>query len=195
MAGVTLTVDNKAVLEGLARLAEAARNPADALVNMGEHLRSSTIARIWAEISPAGSPWPRLSPAYAARKRGPGILRESGTLAQIVYQVAGGTLEVGTNAAYAAIHQFGGEIIRHAHSRQLSFRQADEGAYTRKDGTKVGSKLRFASPGSPGSEDRWATFGEYSIPIPKREFLGISKTDEAAIMEILTDFLEAAVGE
>lgn len=88
MAGVKITVDNQPVLEALQRLAGAAGDTNGALLNIGEHLRASTIARILAEQAPDGTPWPRLSPAYAARKKGPGILREAGTLAQIVYQVA-----------------------------------------------------------------------------------------------------------
>jgi len=192
MAGVKITVDNQPILEALQRLAGAAGDTNGALLNIGEHLRASTIARILAEQAPDGTPWPRLSPAYAARKKGPGILRETGTLAQIVYQVANGTLDVGTNAVYAAIHQFGGEITRHAQSRQVAFRQADEGAYTKKDGTRVGSKQRFARRGSEGAEDRWVSYGEHKIPIPKRAFLGLSKADETAVLEILADFLEMA---
>lgn len=194
MTGVKITVDDAEVISALRRLIAAGERPDPALKAIGEHMRQSTIDRIVAGKTPSGSPMKPLSPAYAKRKRGPGILRETGTLAQIVYQVADGELEVGTNAIYAAIHQFGGSITRHALSRKQSFRVADEGAYTRKDGSRVGSRLRFAQAGSPGSTEKWVTVGEHAIPIPARPFLGISEQDKVAIIEILSDFLGQAVG-
>ncbi|RJF94812.1 phage virion morphogenesis protein [Oleomonas cavernae] len=195
MAGAKITVDDSAIIAALQGLIAAGERPEPALKNIGEHLRESTIARIKAEKSPDGTAFKPLSPAYAKTKKGPGILRETGTLAQIVYQAADGQLDVGTNAIYAAIHQFGGSVTRHARSRQMSFRTASEGAFTKKDGTKAGSKLRFAAPGSPGSSARWVTIGEHTIPIPARPFLGISAEDKVAVLEILGDFLDLASGD
>ena len=55
-----------------------------------------------------GTRWQPLQPAYAAIKRGPGILRASLMLQRsITFAVSGSTMSVGSNRVYAAVHQYG----------------------------------------------------------------------------------------
>jgi phage virion morphogenesis protein len=61
------------------------------------------------KTAPDGTKWPELSPAYEQRKKkGGGILELEGDLRDsLVHLVSGASVEVGTNLAYAATHQFG----------------------------------------------------------------------------------------
>jgi phage virion morphogenesis protein len=111
MAKAVIRVDDAAVMGALRKLIELSGNMTGALKNVGEHLRDTTIERIQEERTPDGKPFAPLNPLYAETKKGPGILRgESGDLARIVYQLGQDEVEVGSNAIYAAIHQFGGTI-------------------------------------------------------------------------------------
>lgn len=110
MAGVTVTLDETEVGSTLEGLMSALQDMTPMLKNVGEHVQATTIDRFARQVSPAGLPWAQLNSEYAKTKKGPGILRETGQLAQIIYQVAADLLQVGTNAVYAAAHQFGAVI-------------------------------------------------------------------------------------
>lgn len=112
MTGAVLELNIGEADDALTRLLEAASDLKPTLKNIGIHLQQSTKDRIAREESPDGKPFAPLNPLYAETKKGPGILRgESLTLSEIVWQLAGDdTVEVGTNAIYGAIHQFGGVI-------------------------------------------------------------------------------------
>lgn len=110
MAGATLTIDDGEVSGALDGLLAALGDLTPVFKNIGEHVQAATIDRFAEQKSPDGVPWKPLLPIYAATKKGPGILRETGQMAQIVYQVAEDMLQVGTNAIYAAVHQFGATI-------------------------------------------------------------------------------------
>ena len=60
--------------------------------------------------SPFGKKWEKLSPRTLKKKRGNKILIESGMLSQSIRGRVSGSngVSVGSNLAYAAIHQFGG---------------------------------------------------------------------------------------
>ncbi|MBN9243388.1 MAG: phage virion morphogenesis protein [Mesorhizobium sp.] len=127
MTGAVLTLDIRNTDDALARLLEAASDLKPALKNIGVELERSTKERIAREESPDGSHFAPLNPLYAKTKKGPGILRgESGDLANIVWQLAGDdTVEVGTNAIYGAIHQFGG-VIKARNAAALFFSMGGE---------------------------------------------------------------------
>ena len=55
-----------------------------AMARYGRVIRQNTRARAIREVDPDGRAWTPLSRAYAARKRGPGILRETGELMQTI---------------------------------------------------------------------------------------------------------------
>ena len=113
MTGFTLTIDaeTQPFEDVMARLLQAAGDLGPALKNIGEHETASTKSRIKRGITPEGAPFAPLNPLYAMTKKGPGILQgESGRLADIVYQLAGDTVEVGNDVPHGAMHQFGGTI-------------------------------------------------------------------------------------
>jgi phage gpG-like protein len=73
------------------------------------------IRKSFAEESTAeGAPWKPLQPRTAARKKGPGILREGGALFEQLYQgrstsIVGDTVTIASTLPYSAAHQFGFE--------------------------------------------------------------------------------------
>lgn len=96
--------DGAQVLASIQRAIAACGSPDRVLGNIGEALVNSTKDRFGTESSPAGVPWPALSPRYARVKErkypGKSILRREDRLFDsIVAQVHGDTLLVGTNAS------------------------------------------------------------------------------------------------
>ncbi|MBS7541488.1 phage virion morphogenesis protein [Ancylobacter lacus] len=109
--GALLTIDDDAVVSGLARLVAASVDLRAPLANIGQVVRQSTIDRFAREVSPAGVPWAPLNPEYRAGKKGPGILRENRRLSDIVWQLGGNAVQVGSSVVYARVHQFGAVIL------------------------------------------------------------------------------------
>ncbi len=150
------------------RLAAIDGGPARALKPIGIALRASTHERFRDETGPDGAKWAPLHPAYAAIKRGAGILRVSGMsgglmgLVTVATDEAAGTVEVGTNKIYGAIHQFGG-VIKPKRGKALAFR--------------LGGRLVLAK----------------KVTIPARPYLGISADDAAEIEAIIARVLERAL--
>jgi phage virion morphogenesis protein len=162
MAGVSIkiTVNDRAVREAIERVAAVDRNLIPPLFkNWGEYQVKATRARFLAQRGPNGQAWTPLNPVYAAGKRGPGILRESGGLfGSIVYQVTAATLAWGSNKVYAAIHQKGGAIVP---------RSADALIF------RMGNRTVFAQ----------------KVTIPARPYLGVSEADRAVMTEMAGDLL------
>ncbi|ODN71183.1 phage virion morphogenesis protein [Methylobrevis pamukkalensis] len=159
MTGVTLKVDDAAVIAGLARVADAGLDPNDVLQNIGEYLRDAVQDRFDAEAGPGGVKWAPLNPLYAATKKGRGILRESGDLHEnIVWQIIGGALHVGTNRLHARVHQFGA-TIKPKSAAALVF--------------QLGTRVIHAA----------------SVTVPARPFLGIDDEDRREILDIVADHL------
>lgn len=94
--------------KALRQLADRADDLGDAQREFGEHLLVSHAQRFRAEVDPDGTPWAPLAPSTLARKKGPGILRETRKLANSLrYQLEGDTLLFGTDVEYAEYQQFG----------------------------------------------------------------------------------------
>nr|WP_315492954.1 phage virion morphogenesis protein [uncultured Pseudomonas sp.] len=110
MAGAMLdvTLDTSQVGKALDDLAERLGDLTTPLNDIGEYLQISTDERFRQKVAPDGSPWAPLSPVTLARKKGPGILREKGTLQDTLRrQVTSTELAFGTDRPYGAVHQFG----------------------------------------------------------------------------------------
>ena len=110
MAGERVGVE----IEGsfLAGLIAVLARPHAAMDEIGRHLVASTLRRFAAERAPGGKPWLRSARAVAEGRR---TLTDSGRLSRsIAYRVAadGGAVAVGSDVAYAALHQFGGQTGR-----------------------------------------------------------------------------------
>lgn len=112
------------------------------------------------EHSPAGNPWQPLAPASVRRRKSAHpILRVSGFLAKTNIHATADCAVVGSNLAYAAIHQYGGEIRREGGKITLHFKKF-------KRGPRKGRAL-FATPGK-ATYGMQAHAGPYTIRIPAR---------------------------
>lgn len=110
MAGAMLdvTVDDSLVGKALEELARRLGDLTTPFNDIGEYLHQSTDDRFSKKVAPDGSPWAPLSAVTLARKKGPGILREKGTLQDTLRkQVTSTELAFGTDRPYGAVHQFG----------------------------------------------------------------------------------------
>ena len=102
-----IAVEAAAARARLARVAEVLESPRDAMDEIGRRLVSAALRRFESERGPDGRPWLRSARALAEGGR---TLTDSGRLrASITHAVAadGRALVVGSDVAYAAIHQFG----------------------------------------------------------------------------------------
>lgn len=83
---------------------------------IGTGLVESTHTRFEQAVDPEGRRWRANAPATLARKRGPGILRESGMrgglMGSITLRAQYDSVEVGSNKVHARIHQLGGKAGR-----------------------------------------------------------------------------------
>ncbi len=158
-ARLHVVIDDKAITEPLRRLGAVAAERAGLMRAIGVGLVEATQSRFESQTTPDGTPWKPLNPGYAAGKRGPGILRESGMRGglqgSITFQTRGGLeVEVGSNKVYAAIHQFGG-VITAKTGRGLVF--------------KIGGQF----------------IRKRSVTIPARPYLGFGAADQAVVEEVI----------
>ena len=182
MAGtrLTFTIDDARARAMLARLGQPGTG--DLLPQLGEYLQRSTTERFEEgnQKAPDGTPWQELKPRYAQRKKynKDRILTLRGYLGNYIrYRITGpGTVEVGSNRKYAAIHQLGGTIEQHAQSRKMRYRS-------------VAGRVLFAGRRHKKVTERWVTRGAYQVNIPARPFLGISTADDAEIRRIILDWV------
>lgn len=181
MSGISLTADltGKAQIVRLLRALELrADNLTPAMDEIGSMLVASVGDRFAKTAGPDGTPWEK---SRRARKDSGVTLTDSGRLRQSITHTAGpATVEIGTNLIYAAIHQFGGTITKHAASRQIHRRQSDldrgVSRFVKREEADVSS---------------WHEVGEHAITMPARPFLGLSPADETEIAAILRDYLTA----
>lgn len=127
--------------------------------------------------APDGSRWPAWSEGYAATRHGnQTLLQSSGALIESMTHnvLSARSVEVGSNVAYAAIHNFGGKVRVTAKSRRYFWAQYK----------KTG-------------DERWkrmALTKRDSFEIPQREFLGVSPDDEEDLVALVQDFLASRMG-
>lgn len=158
MAGVSLSVEfrDRELRQALAQMPGRTRQ---ALAPIGMALVKGTQRRFRAGVGPDGQAWAKLLPAYAAIKRGPGILRASGALmGSVSSQVGADEVRGGTNKIYARIHQFGDTIV-----------------------PKKARFLRFRLAGGIVNASK--------VKIPARPFMGIDGQDEQEIGDVLAAVL------
>ncbi|MBR0681920.1 phage virion morphogenesis protein [Roseomonas eburnea] len=163
-AHITVTVEAEQARALIGGWIATGRDPAPILRAVGARLVSNTQDRFDEEVDPDGAPWEPLTTAWAALKKGPGILRESGMRGglqgSITFDVAGGELAVGSNKIYAAVHQFGA-VIRAKRSPFLVFRTPDGQVFGRAE----------------------------EVTIPARPYLGLSSRDQEDILDAVEFFL------
>jgi phage virion morphogenesis protein len=167
MTGVRIEtrIDATAAGEAFARLARVVADPEPVLRAIGTGGVSLVQDRFQTATDPDGNPWQALNPAYAAEKRGPGILRESGMrgglMASITFQTTRDSVAWGTNKVHALIHQVGGTIT-----------------------PKRGNRLVFSIGG--------ATVFAKSVTIPARPYLGIGPKEGEMMLDVVEGALDRA---
>lgn len=167
--------------------------------DIGAALLFSSQRRFEAQAGPDGQPWAPFARStlkrMPVRRKPPQLLRDRGRLySSLTFAADTGAVEIGTNLAYAAIHQFGGDIPIPERQGSATFIIAAKGAGKAKDGRRVGSRLRFARANTRAKSKHTKEFTvpAYSISIPARPYLGISEGDKAEILAIITDHLGQA---
>lgn len=129
------------------------------------------------EGRPAWARWK--SNAYWAKRRGGKILQKSGRLAGSITQLSDNDeATVGTNVAYARIHQEGGTINIPARSQKSYYRQSKDGS--------VGN--RFVRK-SKSNFTQWHSMGSYKISMPARPFLHLTEDDVSRMEDTAEAYL------
>lgn len=181
MTGALLQVglkDAEAALADLGGLIARLDDPTQAFADIGQALITSTHHRWDQGISPSGSPWPK---SLRVKKYGGTTLKLSARLYRSVTANASRTgVEIGTNAVYAAIHQFGGSIDQGAREQVLHFK------VIKKTGT-----WRFARANKKATLAQKRTIGARTITMPARPFLGLDQDDPRTITTIVENYLSA----
>lgn len=112
------------------------------------------------------------------------ILQDSGLLASSIHtEYDEDSAVIGTNRAYAGIHQYGGTIERPAHSVKVRLRTDAKGRLERQGGSgrsvdaRIAHGAMFAKQGEKGHKryrESWATVDAYKIDIKARPYLPFS---------------------
>lgn len=132
--------------------------------------------------------WLGLAPATRKRRDGGKILQDSGRLASsIVARAEADSAMVGTNLLYAAIHQFGGEITRAAHSGWVRLRTDASGNLLRQG--KNRRLAVFARDSHKRARTVRYTTSSSKTKIPARPFLRLTPTDGHEIERTASDYL------
>lgn len=182
--GVSLavTVDDKPLRGLFGRLAAAGVRLGPAMDEIAGHLETETRHRFATGTGPDGVAW---TPSARAKRENGQTLVDMGHLRDsITSRSDERSAEVGTNRAYAAIHQFGGTI--HMPARTVTVYRRVKDRMTFRDWRFVRrSRANFAETHQVPA---------YSIDMPARPFVGVGAGDLDAIRAILTDHLRAAAG-
>jgi phage virion morphogenesis protein len=173
-ASITVHLHDEGFAAGLHRLAAMGHNTAGLMRAIGVGLVKTTQHRFETATDPAGAAWAPLLPAYAAIKRGAGILRgaamEGGLMGSITFQAGAHSIRVGSNKIYSAIHQFGGEI-RPVKAPALRFWLMDPANIGKGGRLKKGAKPILVS-------------GQL-VTIPARPYLGFGAAERLVVAEAI----------
>ena len=148
-----IKLEDNALQHALKSLEIGCKDLTPAMRKIAGSLQTETAETFEAEGRPA---W---VPSLAAKKRGGPTLRDTGALARsVTTQYDAQHAVVGSNLAYAAIHQLGGEVKRKG--RKVYFKQGENGSVGRKFVKKKNSNFE------QNAADHTATY-------PARPFLPV----------------------
>ncbi|MEA5090815.1 phage virion morphogenesis protein [Solidesulfovibrio sp.] len=191
MAGVTIRIEDNALRTALASLSARLGNMQDVMDAIGSRLVGRARDDYAREQAPDGTPWqPLAASTRRSRQRtghwpGP-ILRVSGKLFRSLnYKPSPMSVELGAgwneSAAYAAIHQFGGRVLRPMRRGVLRFKIDKDG------------RSRFAKK-SKANFEQDVTFGGDPITIPARPYLPMSPLPDAYLQSCLDAINQGLLG-
>lgn len=137
---IAVTIEDDGIRDALTRLLGLTANLQPVFDEIGSMLLASTEQRFEDETGPDGKAWEPHSPATVLQRgAGAPILRDQGHLYQsLTYHASRLQAEVGTNRAYARIHQLGGEAGR---GRQVTIPARPYLGISDEDRTEIGAIL------------------------------------------------------
>lgn len=142
-----------------------------AMDGIARELAAKTALTFRGQADPWGRAWQVLRPSTIRARRGGGqgaqILRDTGRLSNSIHAERVGplTVELGTDAPYAAIHQFGGTTQHEARSIRVRLRKVKNA-----NGKTVN---RFAKDSHKRAETKWGEAAAWATTIPARPFLPV----------------------
>jgi phage gpG-like protein len=179
MASITVTVDDKTVLDVLRRITQ--RFTADglrpAMKEIGEELAESTTRRFTTLTGPDGKPW-------RALEEGTILARYRALLGKSRATRKKKGKNAGQQKVTAAVHPFlrpldvTGEL-----RRSIRYQVTDGGA-----SVSIGTNRTFSEDKGVGAEVH--QFGTKTIPA--RPFLGLSQNDKTTVLDILNELIHRA---
>lgn len=169
---IHVDIDSGPAQRALAALRSKASNLTPALRSIGSSIVDEARLGFKSGTDPYGVRWKPLKPATikARRKRSSEPLLDTGHLRnKVAFRPLGSSgVEIGTNVAYAAIHQFGGTINFAPRSIAVRLRKVK---VTREDGTSYRA-TRFAKDKHKRAVTKWGTNAAgWSVTIPARPFI------------------------
>lgn len=178
MSQITLELDQRPVADALRGLMQHLDDLTPAMQDIGEYLTVSTKQRFQAGVAPSGAKWAPNTPLTLSRKKGskPLIGETKRLSTEILSHADRDAVEVGSNLVYAAIQQFGAKMGQFGRYSQLSRRTAYAPTDFRHH---AGTQKGFPIP--------WGN-------IPARPFLGLSDDDVTAVLDIVQEHIDLALG-
>ncbi len=170
------------------------------LVAIGKMAQGYIVENFETEGSRLGTPWPALSPRYAARKlkkygKKQILVRDQRLLNSIpgsTPQVGDDNVTVGTEVPYATIHHYGGTIAHAARTETFLRNRHKKDIKQRKNETAEHFADRFALRNKfkkGKTAGRGFTFGSYTVTIPPRPFMKLIPEDATEMGKEVSDFL------
>lgn len=191
-ARIAVEIDAEEVKAALGELRARLGNLEPALDNLGVGLANLVRERFDRGQGPGGIPW---QPSKRALKTGGKTLIDRGHLrSSITHLARGNTLEVGTNRAYAAAHQFGAVIYRYAYSGTLRLRTNAQGELLRQGEGRSANLAVFARRRHKRVRTVRYSVGNHAIIIPARPFLGMDDEMETRTLAELRNHLDVLDG-
>jgi phage gpG-like protein len=193
MIELKIKIDDAEVMAAMRRLAASGSSMRPAMREIGEYMVDSTRRRFAAGQAPDGTRWKSNTEAtmlsYLAR-RGGGTSRRPGEKGRNPYFRKDGRLNKRGGGLLSGKKPLIGESKRL--SSEIHYR-AGAGS------VEVGSSMEYAAVQQfgAGRGDFGSTKRGAPIPwgdIPARPFLGLSETDKSAVLDILHEHIEAALG-
>lgn len=164
-------ITDSGVIAAMRRVAEGTRSPRSLMRTIAGTLESETEQNFAAQGRPA---WLGLAPRTKARRGADArILQDKGRLAASIATAYGTDfVQIGSNLAYAAIHQLGGDIEKAEQSRLVRHRTDAKGNLLRTEHFK-GRGLVFAKDSHKRVLERWFHQGAHRVHIPARPYLPV----------------------
>ncbi|WP_416053122.1 phage virion morphogenesis protein [Cupriavidus basilensis] len=190
---IEISLDFKNVDQALGRLAGFSRSKRPLMRSIAGIMADAVEENFAQEGRPK---WLGLAPATRKRRGDGKILQDKGRLAaSIVSRADGESAAVGTNVRYAAIHQFGGEITRAAHSGWVRLRTDARGNLIRQGTKGRAARLAvFAKDSHKRVRTVRYTSSEGKTKIPARPFLALTQVDADNIERTVSEYLANLLG-